>query len=91
MFCPAPRCFKKKMMQRADQKPVNCMTDIVSNFFKAGELFMDTYAGMLATAKACSQLPQRHRFFGREKELMCSVESFPLLRKFLLDRFGIRS
>lgn len=52
----------KKVLMRTESKYVIKMIDLVSKLFMAGELVMDTIAGIFATVTPCLQLLE-HRWF----------------------------
>lgn len=70
--------LEKKVLLSMEQKSVEAIMDLVSKFSVEEELVSDTYAGTLATTKACLQPPEHPRFAGFEKEAAC-VQNAPSL------------
>lgn len=52
------------MLPRLEHESVECMMDLVSNFFETGDLVLNTSAGTRLTAKAYLPLPGPYRFVG---------------------------
>lgn len=56
------------MLLGTEQKPMEWMTDLVSNFCKVRKAMLDTNTRTLAAVKALLQLPKHHRPAGDEKD-----------------------
>lgn len=68
-----------KRWRRLEPRSVKRVIDLVSRFCEAGELVLHHRVGSLASAKACSQLPEHYRLAGSGKYSSCSQNRLPSL------------
>lgn len=54
------------MLEKLQQKNVSCVKDLVGESTGAGDFLMNSCAGILPTAMACTLLVQCRKFVGRD-------------------------
>lgn len=64
-------CLEKNMMLRLNQKSVESMMDVMSKFFKAGMLVLDTCTSISETGKPSLQLPEHGKFVEHRRASAC--------------------
>lgn len=79
VFSVTSDIFKNKMILRLDQKLLEWIIDLVSNFSRAGGLVLDIRAGTLETTNASLQLSEHCRLVEREQDSVCFQYAVPSL------------
>lgn len=74
------------VMLRPEQKNIDWMKELISQYTKKGDIVVDMFGGTFSTAKACFELPDARRFIGCEADEECVSIGMP----HVLQRFCMR-
>lgn len=74
----------KGMMLRPEQKSINLLRHLISQYTKPGEIVLDMFGGTFSTARACLTLSKPRVFYGCEKDKDCfNIAEENILQTFL--------